>query len=430
MQKTPSPTSLCRTNRLRSLLASYLIAGSAFLVQPVSAQKALDSNVWFQEGTPTTDANGNTTTTYNNTDPTSRFKDNDAHAKRTVKETKNASGKIIKQVFIDEYGTRTGEPDDSLEKGGWTEVGSIRALTEKEFHGGMPASKTIVKYDAQHHLKETIIIPAQGETGDIREKTDEFRHTKEGTDVLTREVIVTKSVTGEVLEKEVRIYDENGKQQTGGSKTDGKGKQTQKWNPKKGDLGGWEPVAFTPSTNETAAPPTNDEIKTASVPDRLEFGFGYSYMHPADETVKNLNGFTATTFYRVNSWLAVGGDFSGFSGTDTKDFPDGNVKTSLDRYLYLIGPRFTVISEGPFKVYGSVLAGGVHDHNVVSFSGGSVISAATAFAMAVGAGVDVRVAPRVSVGLSVDYAPTNFTGPAGNNWQNNWRMSFIAKTRF
>ena len=186
-------------------------------------------------------------------------------------------------------------------------------------------------------------------------------------------------------------------------------------------------------TNKPCPPPTSkttDGLKTASVPARFELGLGYSYMHPADEVVKDLNGFNVSGFYNVNSWLAVGGEFSGLYGTDTKDFTGGSVKTSLDRYLYLFGPQVTLHPCERVKVFGRVLVGGVHDRNEVSFPGGSMRSSADAFAMAVGVGVDVQVTRCFSVGPSFDYVPTHFTSPTGDNWQNNWRVGVVGKISF
>src|SRR5450759_2071776 len=170
----------------------------------------------------------------------------------------------------------------------------------------------------------------------------------------------------------------------------------------------------TKTTQPPTAPKTNDVVKTASAPARFELGLGYSYMHPADEVVKDLNGFTVSGFYNVNSWLAVGGEFSGLYGTatETRQFmvgdmkKDMDVKTSLDRYLYLFGPQVTWHPCEHAKVFGHVLVGGVRDRNEVSFPDGSMRSSANAFAMAVGVGVDFQVTRRFSVGPSFDYVPT------------------------
>jgi opacity protein-like surface antigen len=178
------------------------------------------------------------------------------------------------------------------------------------------------------------------------------------------------------------------------------------------------------------APKTNDVVKTASAPARFDVGLGYAYMHPDAEVVKDLNGFTVAGFYNVNSWLAFGGEFSGLYGTETQNFDDGSVKTSLDRYLYLFGPQVTVHPCDRTRVYGRVLVGGAHDENKISFLGDTWGSSADAFALAVGAGVDVQVTRHFSVGPSFDYVPTHFISPNGNNWQNNWRVGLAGKFSF
>ncbi len=177
-------------------------------------------------------------------------------------------------------------------------------------------------------------------------------------------------------------------------------------------------------------PQATDGGKTGSVPARLELGLGYCYMHPADEAVKSLHGFTVSGLYPVNSWLAAGGEFSGLYGTETQQFAGGELKTSLRRYLYLLGPQVTLLPSGPVRIFGRVLAGGVHDGNQVSFRGGSTRFSANAFALAVGASAEIQIAPRFSAGASLDYAPTHFTSPTGNNWQQNWRAGVAGKVSF
>ncbi len=177
-------------------------------------------------------------------------------------------------------------------------------------------------------------------------------------------------------------------------------------------------------------PKNTDGGKTGYVPARLELGLGYCYMHAADEPVKSLNGFTLSGIYPVNSWLAATGEFSGLYGSETRLFAGGDVKNSLDRYLYLFGPQVTLLPSGPVRVFGRLLAGGVHDVSEVSFRGGSTRFSANAFALALGASAEVPVAPRASVGVSFDYAPTHFTSPTGNNWQQNWRVGVGGKISF
>jgi opacity protein-like surface antigen len=189
-----------------------------------------------------------------------------------------------------------------------------------------------------------------------------------------------------------------------------------------------------PPTGTTPPPPTapktNDVVKTASVPARFELGLGYSYMHADAEVVQNLNGFNVSGFYNVNTWFAVGGEFSGLYGTMTQNYTGGSVKTSLDRYLYLFGPQVTVHPCQRTTVFGRVMVGGVYDENKISSMGDTWRSSANAFALAVGVGVDVRVTRHFSIGPSFDYVPTHFITPNGNNWQNNWRVGLAGKFSF
>ena len=185
-----------------------------------------------------------------------------------------------------------------------------------------------------------------------------------------------------------------------------------------------------PPPQTTPKPPPPVEHASNARTDLFELDLGYVYLRPADEVVKSLNGFNVSGFYNVNSWLAFGGEFSGLYGSMTEDVPGGFLTTSLDRYLYLFGPQVTVHPCDRTRVYGHVLAGGVHDCNDVTFPGGSMYSTGNAFAMAVGAGVDVRVTRHFSIGPSFDYVPTHFESSSGNDWQNNWRAGLTAKFSF
>lgn len=176
--------------------------------------------------------------------------------------------------------------------------------------------------------------------------------------------------------------------------------------------------------------PGAPELETAPGNSLFEFGAGFSHMQTAGEEVGQLNGFTTSAFYNVTPWLAVGGEFSGLYGSRTTNFGGGSVDVSLDRYLYLFGARLTPINSEPVRLYGQVLLGGVHDNNDVSFPGGSSSSSADAFAMSFGVGADFQITNSFSLGPSVDYVPTNFSGGNGNNWQDNWRVNLTAHYYF
>jgi len=184
-----------------------------------------------------------------------------------------------------------------------------------------------------------------------------------------------------------------------------------------------------PCPEEKPNTPAN-AVKTAAAPaakanDLFQLSLGYNFMRTAQEDVKDLHGFQVSGFYNVNSWLAVGGEFSGLYGSQHQGYYD----VSLDRYLYLFGPQVTFQPCEKVKVVGHVLFGGVTDQNGYSSAFGSGHSSANAFAMAVGVGVDVQVTQRITVGPVFDYTPTAFSAPTGN-WQNNWSVGVAGKISF
>lgn len=263
MTKAPPQVSLRITNHSLSALASCLFAIVAIIfAQPVSAQDSLDG--FKLQGLPVTDTNGNTTSAY-------KYRPlGGTTIQETAIETKNVDGKVIKQVEETHYSfgtiTITGQADDSMEKGGWTAVKTDPREKNAEWK---------YKYGAQHHLKISIYTTTNPETGEVTEETTEYRQTKEGEDVPSRKIIEKKDAAKQVYEKEVRLYDASGTKQTGGSVEDKDGKQIYKWNPKKGDNGGWEHVSFTPSSDATTALEPIEEINTASVSSGPEGVIGY-----------------------------------------------------------------------------------------------------------------------------------------------------------
>jgi opacity protein-like surface antigen len=127
----------------------------------------------------------------------------------------------------------------------------------------------------------------------------------------------------------------------------------------------------------------------------------------------NLNGWEISATYNAYKWLGVTADFGGGYGS-----VDG-ASTHLNTYLF--GPQ--VRFPGPVSPFAHVLFGAAHD-NVGSGGAGSgfVIdpSSSTAFALAVGAGIDIKVVSLVSVRpIQIDYLVTRF----GSSTQNQPRVS-------
>ncbi len=124
-----------------------------------------------------------------------------------------------------------------------------------------------------------------------------------------------------------------------------------------------------------------------------EFFAGYSYMYDdVGNGHLNLNGFETSGAVNVNKWFGVVGDFSGHFGDH-------------DHYSYMGGPRFTYRA-GRVTPFAQVLFGG----DTVAKGGSN-----TAFAMAVGGGVDAKINDNVTFRIvQVDYHPLFYDNVAQN----------------
>lgn len=142
-------------------------------------------------------------------------------------------------------------------------------------------------------------------------------------------------------------------------------------------------------------------------------GFGgYSYTNfdnsPTTTRATSFNGFDAAGRYKVRDWLGGVADFGGSAG---------NLSIAPSIVTYLFGPEVSF----PARVspFAHVLVGAAH----LGVGSGSD----TAFATAVGGGIDVRIARgiywRVIQG---NYLPTRFNGGT----QNNVRVSTGLVVRF
>src|SRR5437868_12823129 len=196
-------------------------------------------------------------------------------------------------------------------------------------------------------------------------------------------------------------------------------------------------VAPAPSTT---TPPEHASVRTTGQPiveinpptpgPLFELGIGYNYIHAPDEDeVKNLHGFNASLFVNVNSWLAFGGEFAaGFGEESFRNLIFEDVDISLDRYLYLFGPRVSLRPAERFRIFAQAMVGGVHDHSEITFTGvgGSVTnsSSADAWAFDFGVGADWRFTDRWSWRIiQADYLATTFSSFNNDHWQDNWRLS-------
>src|SRR6266481_7451884 len=185
------------------------------------------------------------------------------------------------------------------------------------------------------------------------------------------------------------------------------------------------PATPTPTPETTSLPPetsSGDEYAKA-----MEFFAGGQYQRAPDEPVKNLFGVDTSLFYNVTPHVSIGGDFSFLFGSTKETVGTSTLDTSLHRQTYLFGPQFNFYPDDKVKIFVHPLFGVVHDTVKFDFGTSTTDSSASAFAMAFGGGVDVRVTPRVSIRVfEADYVPTHF----GGEFQNNFRLSTGLVLRF
>lgn len=148
-------------------------------------------------------------------------------------------------------------------------------------------------------------------------------------------------------------------------------------------------------------------IATAQETPQAEVLLSYSYFRfKPDGKGVNLNGWNASLAGNVNKWFGLMADFS------------GHYKSGSNLHLFLFGPKFASYANRSVTPSFHVLFGGAR-----AGDGGSD----TAFAMALGGGIDANVRKNVAVRLiQADYVLTRF----GDNHQNNARLSFGLTFRF
>jgi hypothetical protein len=160
----------------------------------------------------------------------------------------------------------------------------------------------------------------------------------------------------------------------------------------------------------------------ARAQDKFELFGGYSYVRPSvtvfdlvcpggvcnvlgsSTTHLNLSGFEASGTVNVTPWLGAVADFGGYFGNVQ------GASTHLETYLF--GPQIRY--PGRVSPFAHVLVGGAHESLGTS---GLVPVGGTAngFAAAAGVGIDIKIAPFVSVRpIQIDYLMTRIGGGTQN----------------
>jgi opacity protein-like surface antigen len=155
----------------------------------------------------------------------------------------------------------------------------------------------------------------------------------------------------------------------------------------------------------------------AQVPSSGNIFFGYSYYNAnvgGDRT--SLNGWNGSVEGKIFPFIGIVGDFSGYYGSQSASACNGigdciGGTVNFTEHNYLFGPRVSV-SVGKLRPFAEVMIGAGHIH---VNDGGSD----TAFATAVGGGLDYRFFHLLAFRLEGDYIHTDLF----NTPQNNLRIS-------
>lgn len=165
---------------------------------------------------------------------------------------------------------------------------------------------------------------------------------------------------------------------------------------------------------------------------RYEIAGMYDYLNfsPANPFGNfNSHGASGSFTYNASKWLGLTGELGGYK-FNRNLFPlTGNtVVTSGSLRTYLFGPRLNLRRFDHFVPFGEFLVGGAHGGNELAG-----VSSESAFAMAVGGGVDMVITKNVAWRVAqLDYLLTSFTGPAvgATGRQNSFRAGTGLVWRF
>ncbi len=151
---------------------------------------------------------------------------------------------------------------------------------------------------------------------------------------------------------------------------------------------------------------------------KAEIFGGYSYLHADDDDDGlDLHGWNASAAINFTKYAGIVADFSGHYDTATLS---PGVRADLSAYLFLVGPRFTYREHKVLQPFGHVLLGAARSHTSTFGTLGRVKFDDSAFAMAVGGGLDAKVHDRLAVRLfQADYVLTRFNDDS----QHNFRLS-------
>jgi len=171
--------------------------------------------------------------------------------------------------------------------------------------------------------------------------------------------------------------------------------------------------------------------------DGNRISFGPTASVPAKQS---LAGFETSVIVNVSKYFGIKGDFSAHPSNDSARGPltacppltpacitvtqDFQLKTRL--YNFLGGPEFKARNRTRFTPFAYALAGAAHSSAKFTSSSPTLNvllkSSENGFAMALGGGLDIRAARRVSIRTSMDYNPA-WVGEPGSSRRDQVRFS-------
>jgi opacity protein-like surface antigen len=330
-----------------------------------------------------------------------------------------------------------------------------RAITTPDNKYGEGGTKTTARDPLNRIIKEEWA----DKSGKVIERTETTYHAdkeeKQNSDVVKTvktwfyrvtsigrvlRTATTKKIDRAGREKvETLEYDETGSKVIGKTVTTPEGVSRFTLNPATGKLEQVvSPAPATPPAT-TPVPPSapvpepapssegekTDEVMLVSYPQVELFG-GYSYMREDSEPEGfNLNGWNASIAYNINRHVAVRADFSGYYKSEEDQF----FSNSLRKHQFLFGLQGSIRPNERVRVFLRPLFGLAHVHTKTDIAGltSPITFSDTAFAMALGGGLDINVSRRFFIRpFQLDYLFTHF----GNSWQHNFRASSGIGFRF
>jgi opacity protein-like surface antigen len=182
---------------------------------------------------------------------------------------------------------------------------------------------------------------------------------------------------------------------------------------------------------------------------RVELFLGYTHFGTWSNSAANgnrmvgLNGGSTSLAFNLNRYLGLVADFGGYDDSQLQLNGTGAnqplvVGASGTAYTYMGGPRLSYRNSTRFTPFAQALFGGVHASSVtISNCTGTActpLPAQNAFAMTVGAGLDIGLTRHISLrAVQAEYMMTRFaalSATGGSTMQNDLRLSTGIVFRF